>query len=162
MDVFKSQTTDAVQNVLKNSSIFFRKVQANMTNLYQPLDLTVNGYAKSYLKKLFNELFAKQLTDGGSSGRDPGSIEVPLQLLILKPLLAKWIIKQYVEMTSLSGKEVILKGWERAGIIDGIKMGSLKLPTLDPFHEVDPLVRDGEEYDFSEAIVNNKKYLLSF
>ena len=83
-----------------------------MTNLFQPVDLTVNGYAKSYLKKLFTEWFAKQITDGVNSGKDPGSIEVPLQLSILKPLQAKWIIKLYDEMTSSSGKEVILKGWE--------------------------------------------------
>ena len=95
---------------------------ANMTNLFQPLDLTVSGYAKSYLKKLFTEWFAKQITDGVNSGKDPGSIEVPLQLSILKPLQAKWII---------TSSEM-----ERASMTDGIKMGSLKLPTLDPFHEL--------------------------
>ena len=100
MDVFKGQTTDAVQNLLKKNNIFFTKVPANMTNLFQPLDLTVNGYAKSYIKKLFTEWFAKQITDGVHSGKDPGSIEVPLQLSILKPLQAKWIIKLYDEMTS--------------------------------------------------------------
>ena len=99
MDVFKGQTTDAVQNLLKKNNIFFTKVPASMTNLFQPLDPTVNGYAKSYLKKLFTEWFAKQITDGVNSGKDPGSIEVPLQLSILKPLQAKWIIKLYDEMT---------------------------------------------------------------
>ena len=127
-----------------------------MTNLFQPLDLTVNGYAKW---KLFTEWFTKQITDGVNSGKDPGSIEVPLQLSILKPLQAKWIIKLYEEMTSSSGKEVILKGWERAGITDGIKMGSSKLSTLDPFHELDPLVRNEEKYDIGEAITNSKDQL---
>ena len=89
MDVFKGQTTDAVQNLLKKNSIFFTKVSANMTSLFQPLNLTVNSYAKSYLKKLFTEWFAKQIADGVNSGKDPGSIEVPLQLSILKPLQAK-------------------------------------------------------------------------
>ena len=42
---------------------------ANMTNLFQSLDLTANGYAKSYLKKLFTEWFAKQITDGVNSGK---------------------------------------------------------------------------------------------
>ena len=158
MDVFKGQTTDTVQKLLKKNNIFFTKVPANMTILFQPLDLTINGYAKSYLKKLFTEWFAKQITDGVNSGKDPGSIEVPLQLSILKRLQAKWIIKLYDEMTS-SGKEVILKGWERAGITDGIEMGSSKLPTLDPFHELDPLVRNEEEYDIGEAITNSKDQL---
>ena len=78
MGVFKGQATDAVQNLLKKNNIFFTKVPANMTNLFQLLDLTVNGYAKSYLKKLFTAWFAKQITDGVNSGKYPGSIEVPL------------------------------------------------------------------------------------
>ena len=159
MDVFKGQTTDAVQNLLKKNNIFFTKVPTNMTNLFQPLDLTVNSYAKSYLKKLFTEWLAKQITDGVNSGKNPGSIEVPLQLSILKPLQAKWIIKLYDEMTSSSGKEVILKGWGKAGITDGIKMGRSKISTLDPFHELDPLVRNEEEYDIGEAITNSKDQL---
>ena len=36
-------------------------------------------------------------------------------------------------MTSELGKNVILKGWEKSGITDGIKMESSKLPSLDPF-----------------------------
>ena len=159
MDVFKGQTTDAVQNLLKKNNIFLKNVPANMTYLFQPLDLTVKGYAKSYLKKLFTKWFAKQITDGVNSGKDSGSIEFPLQLSILKPLQAKWIIKLYDEMTSSSGKEVILKGWKRAGITDGIKMGSSKLPTLDPFHALDPMVRNEEEYDIGEAITNRKDQL---
>ena len=63
MDVFKGQTTDAVQNLLKKNNIFLMKVPANMANLFQPLDLTVNGYAKSYLKQQFTEWFAKQITE---------------------------------------------------------------------------------------------------
>lgn len=159
MDVFKGQTTDAVQNLLKKNNIFFTKVPANIINLFQPLDLTVNGYAKSYLKQQFTEWFAKQITDGVNSVKDPDSIDIPLQLSILKPLQAKWIIKLYDEMTSSSGKEVILKGWERAGITDGIKMGSVNLPTLDPFHDLDPLDRNEEEYDIGEAIINNQDQL---
>ena len=38
-------------------------------------------------------------------------------------------------------------------------MDSAKLPTLDPFHELDPLDRIEEEYDIGEAIINNKDQL---
>ena len=51
MDMFKVQMTPAVLNMLKTNNIFLTKVPANMTKLYQPLDLTVNGYAKSFMKK---------------------------------------------------------------------------------------------------------------
>ena len=42
-------------------------------------------------------------------------------------------------MTSEEGKNVILKGWEKAGISDGIRMGMDNLPLLDPFQEIFPL-----------------------
>ena len=62
-------------------------------------------------------------------------------------------------MTSSSEKEVILKGCERAGITNGIKIGSSKLPSLDPFHELEPLVFNEEEYDIGETITNSKDQL---
>ena len=42
-------------------------------------------------------------------------------------------------MTSPSGKAVSLIGWEVAGITDAIKQGTSGLPSLDPFHDIDPL-----------------------
>ena len=62
-------------------------------------------------------------------------------------------------MTSDSGKSVILKGWEKSGIIDGIKMGSSKFPSLDPFNEFDPLGKDQDEYDLMTALSINEDRL---
>ena len=42
-------------------------------------------------------------------------------------------------MTSPTGKAVSLKGWEVAGITDAVKNGTSGLPSLDPFHDIDPL-----------------------
>ena len=75
-----------------------------MTHLFQPLDLTVNGYTKSFMKRHFTEWYAKQISDGINAGKDPFYIDVPLQLSVLKPLHAKWIIKLYNKITSDAGK----------------------------------------------------------
>ena len=56
----------------------------------------------------------------------------------MKPLQAKWIIKLYDEMVG-SGKNVILKGWKKSEITDGIKIRSSKIPSLDPFDELNRL-----------------------
>ena len=64
----------------------------------------------------------QQICEALESGKVPEEIDVNMNLSTLKPLQADWIIKLYNEMTSLSGKNVILKGWEKAGIKDG-KMG---------------------------------------
>ena len=44
MDVLRGQTTPTIWNSLASNDIRFSKVPANMTNLYQPLNFTVNGY----------------------------------------------------------------------------------------------------------------------
>ena len=54
-DVFKGQVTQSVLDLLKKHNILFDFLPANMASIFQPLDLTVNGYAKKYCKKKFNE-----------------------------------------------------------------------------------------------------------
>ena len=104
MDVFKGQMTTAILNMLKANSIFLTKVPANMTNLYQPLDLTVNKYAKSFMKRMFTEWFALKICEALESGKAPAEIEVKMNLSILKLLQGGWIKKLHNEMTSLRGK----------------------------------------------------------
>ena len=66
-------------------------------------------------------------------------------------------------MTSLRGKNVFLKGWEKADINDGIKMGTVGLTLLDPFDEVGPIVKSRKEildYDLMAALSINKDPLV--
>ena len=55
IDVFSGQMIDSVNEKLKENNIKLTRVPANMANLFQPLDLTVNGSAKGFLKKKFTE-----------------------------------------------------------------------------------------------------------
>ena len=109
MDVFKGQMAPDVLNMLKANNIFLTKVPTNMTNLYQPLDLTMNGYAKSFMKRMFTEWLASKVCEALESGKIPEEIDVKMSLSFLKPLQAGWIIKLYNEM-SLLWKNVISKG----------------------------------------------------
>ena len=43
-------------------------------------------------------------------------------------------------MTTTKGQEVISNGWKRSGIYDSITLGSSKLPALDPFSNICPLM----------------------
>ena len=56
MDVFKGQMTPAVMNLLKDNNVFLMKIPANIANLYQPRDLTMNGYDKSFMKRMSTEV----------------------------------------------------------------------------------------------------------
>ena len=58
------QTTASNRNIyLYQTTYFLYKVPANMTNLHPPLDLTVNGYAKAFMKGMFTEWFASQISE---------------------------------------------------------------------------------------------------
>lgn len=46
MDVFTCQITSSVRENCKENNVLIVNVPANMTKYYQPLDLTINGYAK--------------------------------------------------------------------------------------------------------------------
>ena len=54
MDVFRGQMNEDVLTVLKDNNILLVRVPANMTHIFQPLDLTVNGTFRTFMgKKVF-------------------------------------------------------------------------------------------------------------
>ena len=50
MDIFKGQMTNPVFKKLEEHNILLTRVPRSMTHLFQPLDLTVNGYFKQFMK----------------------------------------------------------------------------------------------------------------
>ena len=122
-DVFKGQVTQSVLDLLKKHNILFDFVSASITSIFQPLDLTVNGYTKKYCKKKFNEWYTDQIFQQLDEGKDLEEIDVKLQLTTLKPLHAKWMTELYNHMTSGEGKQVVLNGWRAAGIRQAIDQG---------------------------------------
>lgn len=148
-DVFRGQTTDKILNVLKDNHLLVTKVPANMTHLFQPLDLTVNKAAKDYTRDKFSDWFTRQINTGLENGQELDDIEVDYRLSVLKPLHAKWLISFYNHMTTTKGQEVISNGWKKSGIYDAITLGSNKLPPLDPFADLCPLI---EAFQPSETL----------
>ena len=59
-------------------------------------------------------------------------------------------------MTSIKKKE---SGWRSARILDALRMGSRKLPSIDPFEDIDPLMAtpicDNEEINAGKGTVQN-------
>ena len=45
-------------------------------------------------------------------------------------------------ITSAEGKEVTLNGWIVVSIYDTISLDIGKLPAMDPYHDIDPLVNE--------------------
>ena len=140
LDVFRDQTTEKIFKVLKDNHILVTKVPANMTHLFQPLDLTVTKAAKDYTKQKFSDSFTRQIKTGLENGQELDDIKIDYRLSVMKPLHAKWLKSFYNYMTITKGQEVISNGSKISGICDSVTLGSSKLPALDPFSDICPLM----------------------
>ena len=85
LNVFRGQMTDPVLLKLRENSIFLVRVLPNMTSLFQPLDLTVNGAVKAFLKRKYTEWYSGEISKALADGIALDDIEVKLKLSVLKP-----------------------------------------------------------------------------
>ena len=86
MDVFSGQITSAVLDCFKDNKIEVVCIPLNTTYLLQPLDLTVNGYAKKFTSRKFSEWYSFQIMKQLDDGKELHDINIDLKLSKLKPL----------------------------------------------------------------------------
>ena len=87
MDTFKGQDNDIVLNLCKKHFCQVAIVPHNLTNKFQPLDITVNKPAKSFISNKYNEWFAEQVAKQLQKGIPPADIQVSLNLGELKVMI---------------------------------------------------------------------------
>ena len=107
MDVFSSQITSVVLDCFKDNKIEVVCLPANMTYLLQPLDLTVNGYAKKFTSQKFSEWYSSQIMKQLDDGKELHDINIDLKLSKLKPLHAEWLVELYNQMSTTEGQKII-------------------------------------------------------
>ena len=97
MDVFKDQMTKQVKDLLNENNIKLQKVLANLTYLFQPLDVQggPNGHTKRFMKKKFTLWYGDQVKSELDKGKKIEEIDISMKLSILKPLHEKWLIDLY-------------------------------------------------------------------
>ena len=130
-DVFKGQKTDRYRALLEMHDIVAVYVPANMTKYFQPLDLTINGVAKTFLKDKFGTWYAGEVSKQLENGTDIYSVDIKLQLSVLKPIHARWLISLYDHLRNKP--ELIVKGFDQAGISDALH---IELENEDPFEDL--------------------------
>ena len=81
MEVFSGQITSVVLDCFKDNKIEVVCVPANMTYLLQPLDLTVNGYAKKFTSRKFGEWYSSQIMKQLDDGKELDNINIDLTVL---------------------------------------------------------------------------------
>lgn len=78
MDVFTGQMTTEVDNGYEKANILIVNVPTNMTKYYQSLDLTVNGYSTTFLKRKFTEWYSTQFLTYLNNGTSIDDIKIGL------------------------------------------------------------------------------------
>ena len=142
IDVFSGQMTDPIINKLKENNIKPTRIPANMTNLFQSLDLTVNDSGKAFIKKKFTEWYSFSISKQLEEGKSIEDIDVALKLSILKPLHAKGINDFYDYINSEKGHKITSNGLKATFITEEIEQGTKSLKPLDPFYDIDPLINE--------------------
>ena len=122
---FKGQDNDIVLNLCKKHFCQVVIAPHNLTNKFQPLDITVNKPAKSFISNKYNEWFSEQVAKQLLKGIPPADIQVSLNLDELKVMHARWISALYDYLCDQ--KEVILNGFQAAGIAEAVESASAVL-----------------------------------
>ena len=75
-----------------------------------------------------------------NNGVEIDGVQVGLQQTKPKSVHAGCIVEFCNHMSTLKDKEIIDSGWKSAGICDALELGSSKMPSIDLFQDVDPML----------------------
>ena len=70
LDVFKARCTQRVFDLIDENHCVTVFVPANLTHVFQPLDLAINGAAKLFLKSKFSEWYSREISKALDKGQD--------------------------------------------------------------------------------------------
>ena len=139
--IFSGQMTKLVIDKIAENYIKPVKVPAKMTRVFQPLDLTVNGSAKAFMKKRFSEWYSRCVMQELDIGKDVDSIDIQLKMSVLKSLHAWWKIDLYNYLASSEGREIAFNCWKTKG-----------LDPLDLSASIDALSEEVDSIDFAVTL----------
>ena len=138
-DVFKGQTTSAVNELLRKNNIIVIHVPNNHTNLFQPLDISVNKSAKCYLAEKYQNWYAEKVLQQLNRGVVAHDVKVDVRLSTMKPLHARWIIDMYKHLKD--SKVLVLSGFRKAHISEAVaEAANLAHLRENPFQDIDVVV----------------------
>ena len=128
-DQFKGQVTASIFTLLEENNITIILVPPNCTDRLQPLDISVNKPAKSFLRSKFQDWYADKVCQQLVNQEES---TVDLRLSVVKPLAAKWIIRffDYIK----TKPEIVINGFSGAGIVSMLHTFSFCSNNLQEMH----------------------------
>ena len=130
MDTFKGQDNYEVAKLCHKNNCALIIVPHNLTNKFQPLDITVNKPAKSFVKDKYNMWYTEQLAKQLNEGKAPADVKVSLNLSEIKSLHAKWIYEMYKYLQGRS--DLVLNGFESAGVTEAVEKSNEVFERIEP------------------------------
>ena len=119
MNTFKGQDNEEVAKLCCENNCVLIIVPHNLTNKFQPLDITFYKSAKIFNKEKYHKWYTEQVTKQLNEGKDPADVEVSLILSQVKPLHAKWIFEMYKYLQGRN--DLIINGFKAAGITEAVE-----------------------------------------
>ena len=133
MDTFKGQDNNVLKEFCEKNFCEVVIFPHNLTNKFQPLDMSVKKAAKSFIFEKYNTWMAKEASNQLQREISPCDVKIDLSLGIIKPLHAKWIVELFNIMKKK--KEKIINGFHSAGITKAIQSAKIVLKNVEnPFH----------------------------
>ena len=131
--LLKVKITRFLKSCLQKSFCEVLIVPHNITNKFQPLDISVNKVAKSFISEKYNTWMINELSNQLKRGISSCDVKMALQLGIIEPLYAKWIVELYTHMQNK--QEKIINSFKSAGITEAIQSAGLVLERIEnAFH----------------------------
>ena len=90
MDSFKGEDNEEMMRLCAKNNCELVIIPHNLTNKFQPLDISINQSAKK-----FNAWYADRVSKKLLNGVTPGNVKVYPKLSDLKLLHARWIVETY-------------------------------------------------------------------
>ena len=135
MDTFKGQDNDTMKELCAVNHCEIVIVPHNLTNKFQPLDISVNKAANSYISIKYNEWFSDQVTSQLLNGRVPTQVKVSTKLRDIKAYACK-MDRGSVHYLQ-SEREMITRGFDSAGITEAVtRANDVMMKVENPFRVV--------------------------
>ena len=133
MDTFKGQDNETLSKLCADNHCVVVLVPNNLTNKFQPLDLTVNKPAKVFLSEKYNHWYADEVSKQLRRNINPADVKVSLKLTHINVLHARWINDLHHQL--IGRKDIIINGFSKAGITEAYRnVQEIVTRIENPFH----------------------------
>ena len=131
--------------LLEENKIFCVVVFNNCTDLFQPLDLSVNKPFKDKLRRGFSEWYSQEVAKHLTNDCQADDVHIDTRMSIVKELSCRWIMSAYDHICSSS--DIVKNGFKKTRITSAVENG-VELPedfvTAESIDSEDPFNSDDD------------------